>query len=226
MDLPDQAGLLAQPTRARLFSTLQGLRRAATTEELAGELDQHVNGVRRQLERMHEAGLLERRRAAHGRGRPRDEWSIAAAASPTGERPEAYADLARWLARSISPGPARLREVEASGREIGRELAPEAAGEPAESFAQIFTALGFRPAVTVEGEGHLSCTLCNCPYRDSVRENPDLICTLHKGITLGVLDELDPSGRLVRFEPKDPDCAGCLVEVVDAERVGSLATDR
>ena len=49
MDLPDHRNLLAQPTRARLFATLQEMRRAASTEELARALDLHVNGVRRQL---------------------------------------------------------------------------------------------------------------------------------------------------------------------------------
>jgi predicted ArsR family transcriptional regulator len=226
MDLPDQAGLLAQPTRARLFAALQELRRAATTEELADALDLHVNGVRRQLERMQEGGLLERRRSPHGRGRPRDEWSIAAGASPAGERPEAYADLARWLARSLPTGPTRLRQVEASGREIGRELTPGPTAELADGFAQVFTALGFRPVVEAEAEGNLTCTLCNCPYRAAVRENADLICTLHRGITAGVLDGLDPTASLARFEPEDPDRAGCVVEITVAEATSAAAADR
>ncbi len=219
MDVPDYTNLLAQPTRVRLFEALQGLRRAASTEELARELGLHVNGVRRQLERMHEGGLVERRRATHGRGRPRDEWSIASGASPTGRRPEAYGELAGWLARSIPAGPGRLRQIEKAGREIGRELAPAESDDLKESFRQAFSALGFQPHLRVSAEGTLSCTLENCPYRSSVRQNPELICTLHKGITQGLLDELDPTGRLTRFEPRDPDQAGCLVEVSGAERL-------
>lgn len=224
MDLPSDATLLAQPTRARLFAALQELRRAATTEELADELELHVNGVRRQLERMHEAGLLVRRRSRHGRGRPRDEWSIAADAAPAGKQPEAYTDLARWLARSIPAGPGRLRQVEKTGREIGRELAPNGTKDLTQSFREIFSALGFQPALEVDDTGELTCTLGNCPFRDSVRENPEVICTLHKGITLGLLDELDPAARLARFEPRDPDRAGCLVEVVGAKHITSEPT--
>ena len=219
MDLPDHSHLLTQPTRAHLFKALQRLRRAASTEELAEGLGLHVNGVRRQLERMHQGGLLERRRVTRGRGRPRDEWSIASDASPTGSRPEAYAELAGWLARSIPTGPGRLGQVERTGREIGRELAPSETDDLSESFRQIFTALGFQPEVEVKGKGQLCCSLGNCPYRSSVRENPDVICALHKGITQGLLDELDPAGRLTRFEPHDPERAGCLVEVSGAERI-------
>jgi predicted ArsR family transcriptional regulator len=221
MDLPDHGNLLTQPTRARLFELLGALRRPASTEELAGELGLHVNGVRRQLERMQQGGLLERRRATYGRGRPRDEWSIAADANPGGVAPEAYADLAGWLARSIPAGPGRLRQVERTGREIGRELAPGQTGDLHESFRSIFTALGFQPEIEGEADGGFCCTLGNCPYRSSVRENPEVICTLHKGITRGLLDELAPDAGLTRFEPHDPDRDGCVVEVSGTARAGA-----
>ena len=53
------------------------------------------------------------------RGRPRDSWSVAADALPGGEPPDAYRQLARWLARSTPPRPGRLREIEQAGRELG-----------------------------------------------------------------------------------------------------------
>ncbi|MGI8631505.1 MAG: helix-turn-helix transcriptional regulator [Solirubrobacterales bacterium] len=219
MDLPTEgANLLAQPTRARLFQALEELRRAASTEELAARLDLHPNGVRRQLVLMNDAGLLTRSRRSRGRGRPRDEWSIAPGASPAGERPEAYAELSGWLARAVSSSPDQLRRVEEAGREIGREIAPSEGGDPERAIRDVFSALGFQPAVEVDGEGSLRCTLCNCPYRASVRDNPEVVCTLHKGITLGLLDEIDPSSELTRFEPHDPDRAGCLVEVAGVGR--------
>ena len=208
---------LAQPTRSRLFSLLGELKRPASTEELAERVGMHVNGVRRHLERLSEAGLLERRRASRGRGRPRDEWVIARSAAPGGERPRAYADLARWLARAIPTGPTRLRQVEEAGREIGRELAPGDGDGSVESFEEVFTALGFQPVVEVDATGPTRCRLCNCPYRDSALENPEVVCTLHRGITVGVLDVLAPGSRLSVFEPRDPDLAGCLVEVAGAE---------
>jgi predicted ArsR family transcriptional regulator len=217
VDLPAESEVLAQPTRSRLFSRLQELKRPVATGELAESLGMHVNGVRGHLKRLAEAGLVERRRAARGRGRPRDEWAIARAAAPGGEAPSAYADLARWLARAMPAGPGRLRAVERAGREIGRELTPKGVDGTAESFEQVFVALGFQPEMAADsGEGRACCRLCNCPYRDSVRENPEVVCTLHRGLTAGVLDVLAPGARLVTFEPHDPDLAGCLVEVADA----------
>src|SRR5689334_651642 len=115
IDLPNLHGgadPLAQPTRRRLFALLADLGGSATTDELAGRLSLHPNGVRTHLQRMRDAGLLIHRRVSQPRGRPRDEWAIAPTARPGGDPPEAYGALAGWLAGSIPTTHARLREVE------------------------------------------------------------------------------------------------------------------
>jgi predicted ArsR family transcriptional regulator len=203
MDLPAKPdAALAQPTRARLFEALIELRRPASTEELAAALELHPNGVRLHLERLREAELVVRERVRHGRGRPRDMWTIAENARPGGEAPTAYLDLGRWLVRMID---APLRDIEAAGRAIGRGLA---AGD-----AELFPALvsmGFQPSQ----EGH-TYRLRNCPYRDAVRENQDVVCTLHRGITRGLLNRISPGTELAGFVPRDPDTTGCLIELRD-----------
>ncbi|HET9163386.1 MAG TPA: helix-turn-helix domain-containing protein [Solirubrobacterales bacterium] len=214
MDLPRPSeDALAQPTRAQIFAFLVERRGPAGTEEIAEHFSRHPNGVRRHLERLEEGGFVTRGRVRGGQGRPRDSWAVSPDAHPGGSRPRAYADLARWLARATPAGPTRLRELERRGREIGRELAPAPDGDPVELFRDTIAALGFQPALDVKAEGGFTCSLENCPYRDSARENADVVCTLHRGITDGILAELDPEAELVRFEPRDPERAGCLVEV-------------
>jgi predicted ArsR family transcriptional regulator len=206
--------LLSQPTRARLFALLGELKRAVGTVELAERLDLHPNGVRAHLERMQEAGLVARERAPQARGRPRDAWTIAADARPGGQPPRAYADLGRWLARAIPARPGRLRDVEAAGREIGRELAPRNSKTSATHALQsTLTALGFQPRLERDTPKRTTLCLGNCPYRDAVRENQPIVCTLHRGITLGLLDVLDPHAKLTDFVPRDPETAGCLIEL-------------
>ena len=162
---------------------------------------------------MRDAGLLVHRRVAQPRGRPRDEWAIAPAARPGGVAPHAYTALARWLARAIPATPGRLRQVEAVGREVGRELGSHTSAAPEQAIADALAALGFDPQVRTRTGGVLSCRLRNCPFRDSVRENQDVVCTLHRGLTRGLLDEIAPSAKLTRFEPHDPDRAGCEIEI-------------
>ena len=204
---------LAQPTRARLFELLGELGRPAGTVELAERLGLHPNGVRTHLERLERAGLLERARARQVRGRPRDAWSIAPGARPGGHPPHAYAELARWLARAMHSRPSGLRGVEATGRQIGRDLAPADGALDENALQSALTALGFQPQVQLRKGDRLTVRLGNCPYRDAVRENQPVVCTLHKGITRGLLDVLDPRTRLAGFVPRDPDRAGCLIEL-------------
>ncbi|HEV8153407.1 MAG TPA: helix-turn-helix domain-containing protein [Solirubrobacteraceae bacterium] len=214
---------LASPTRRRLFQELVELRRPATTLELADRVGRHHNWVRQELSRLLAARLVERRTVRRPRGRPRHEWAVAPQAQPGGRDPEAYAQLGRWLARAVGRGEG-LDGVERAGREVGRELAPaDGAGSPADSLHDVLVALGFAPRLDRDGPGGLRYVLRNCPYREAVRENQLAVCTLHRGITLGLLDRLAPEAELAGFVPRDPDTAGCLIDVAGA---GSRAEPR
>jgi predicted ArsR family transcriptional regulator len=216
VDLPRPNGdddPLAQRTRRRLFALLSASGRSASTDELADRLGLHPNGVRTHLRRLHDAGLVVQRRVSVGRGRPRDEWAIAPDVRPGGDPPDAYATLARWLARTIPATRRRLREVEQTGQAIGQELASGVVAPPDHAIVDLLAALGFQPDVGERSTGRLRCRLGNCPYRDSVRENRDVVCTMHRGLTRGFLDQVAPTARLVRFVPHDPDRAGCEVDI-------------
>ena len=215
MDAPfaiDPDDVLAQPTRARLFALLGELKRPTGTVELAERLELHPNGVRIHLERMEQAGLVERARVRDGRGRPPDAWTISADARPGGRDPRGYQDLGRWLARALRARPRGLRGIEETGRQIGRELAPKDTTADAGALEASLTALGFQPVAELREDGVTYC-LRNCPYRDAVRENQPAICALHKGITRGLLDVLAPDAKLSAFVAHDPDRAGCLIEL-------------
>lgn len=212
LDLPlaTEAGdVLAQPTRARLFTLLGELARPVTTVELAELLDLHVNGVRAHLERLTEAGLVARTSQRGRRGRPRGAWTISSGARPGGHAPRAYADLSRWLARALR----RPGDIELGGREIGRELAPERSIDCRTALPIVLTSLGFQPTLEPAPAGRMTLRLENCPYRDAARENPDTVCALHRGITAGLLDVLQPNAKLDHFEPQDPYRAGCKIEL-------------
>lgn len=208
---PDQ--VLSQATRARLFAMISDLGRPAGTGELARRLGMHPNGVRVHLERLTAAGLLVKGRKAQPRGRPRDRWSVSPSAHPGGNPPTSYGDLAGWLARATPTTAQRLREVEKAGREIGRELAPTDASSPEEALRDTLTGLGFQPDTERGADGGLHCRLNNCPYRSSVKENREVVCTLHRGITRGILDIVEPNARIRDFIPKDPYTAGCEIHL-------------
>ena len=154
--------------------------------------------------------LRERERQA--RGRPRDTWSIDPQAQPGGDPPTAYAELGRWLVRAISAGGTSVRDVEATGRQIGRELAPHNTGASAEQRRHgVLVAMGFQPRRRLDPGGKLTYCLDNCPYGAAVRERQSVVCGVHRGLTHGLLDEIDPKTKLSAFVPQDPDAAGCEI---------------
>lgn len=202
---------LSQPTRARLFALLGKLGHPTGTGELAEQIGLHPNGVRVHLERLEIDGLVLRTTEPQPRGRPRDMWEISPDALPGGRAPHAYADLGIWLARAIRSR--SLRGIEATGREIGAELAsPDHAGAQ-DALKTALSALGFQPELEPTESGRLTVRLRNCPYRDAVRENQPAVCALHRGITRGLLDVTAPKARLAGFEPRDPDLAGCMIHI-------------
>jgi predicted ArsR family transcriptional regulator len=80
-------------------------------------------------------------------------------------------------------------------------------------MGRTLTALGFAPQRERREAGRVGFRLGNCPYREAVHENQPVVCALHRGLTLGLLDVLQPVARLTRFVAEDPDVAGCLIEV-------------
>ncbi len=123
--------------------------------------------------------------------------------------------MARSLARAIPPTPPRLREVDDAGAQMGAELVDQigasSADDPLQALTHALEALGFDPRQSATEP--MRFELMTCPYAEAVRENPAVVCTLHRGIIRGVLDSVAPSMQLTRFEPNDPDEAGCLVVV-------------
>ncbi len=186
------------------------------TATLARLLDRHPNGVRVQLQRLERSGLARRRPARGAVGRPRDLWLLTPRGVAAADLPEIGWTIARSLTRAIPATAPRLREVETAGAEMGRELAAQLGPAPAsggdDPFGAALEALGFAPRRADDGPT-ARYALMTCPYAATVRENPAVVCTMHRGIVRGVLACLDPEARLTAFEPKDPDAAGCVVGV-------------
>ena len=223
MDVPLRPGdALSQPTRAKVFALLGDLRRPASTDALAAELGMHPNGVRLHLERLLEDGLVERRRERQARGRPRDSWTISPDAQPGGDPPTSYASLSRWLVQALVTTGAAVGDMEETGRLIGRGLASDHPGKRDEQMLfDTLTTLGFQPEREVVANEHAAYRLRNCPYRQAVHERQPLVCALHRGLTSGLVEAMDADSRLVSFEPKDPDLAGCMIRVQGSAAEGS-----
>lgn len=203
-------------TPARIIALIRAAGTPLGTSEIAELLGLHPNGVRVQLKRLEEAGVVEHEKV-HGRvGRPRARWHLTPRAIASADLPYTGWAMARTLARAVPPTPERLYDVENAGADMGRDLAAHLVPFPGRELREVvgdaLEALGFNPERTDESD-RACYRLRTCPYAEIVRENPAVVCTLHRGVVRGVLDSLAPSAELTAFEPKDPDTAGCIVEI-------------
>lgn len=190
--------------------------------ELAERLDLHVTTVRFHLDRLVEAGLVARRRAAdHRVGRPRHVWFVTAPATeaPAEGRRLHLDDLARVLLAGFHPD------------EDGRQVSPEAAGErwaaqhareaigisaedmrPARTPGQwlgkvgrlmdLLDTWGYGPRLEgYDGGATVDVRLVDCPFLDLARIDPDVVCGIHAGVIRGAMAELGEPGADVVLEP-------------------------
>ena len=208
-----------QRTEARIIAAL---RRSATplgVADLATRLNLHPNGVRVHLRRLEALHLVEGRPAQGAVGRPRILWSVTPRAVAEAERPHTGWAMARSLARAIPATPVRLREVEEAGVRMGLELIEDVgpvARRDGDPVGQALDALGFAPQREEDGDV-TRYRLRICPYAEAVRENPAVVCALHRGVVRGVLERLRPGAELTGFVPRPPEVAGCLVEVTGGQ---------
>lgn len=198
---------LADPTRRHLLRILDDADVALQLDVLAQRIGLHVNTIRGHLDLMEEAGLVGRStesRQTPGRPRvlfhsmPRDTRS------PTGE---GYRFLAEILASSIQANENAALVAEEAGRAWGRYLAdrppPSARLSSAQAIEQVLTTfveLGFEPeSLTTDSSAEIR--LHDCPFHELARTRGEVVCSVHKGLLQGMLEEMGGSVGVDGLEP-------------------------
>jgi predicted ArsR family transcriptional regulator len=206
---------LAQPTRRRIAEVLGSAPNGLTPFDLAEAVGLHHNAVRRHLDVLARAGVvISERDPASGRpGRPSRRYRLVA---DEGVAEAGHRELVRLLVELVRRTGAHEAAVEDFGRDEGRLLGKDRTAMDA--IVGTLAGLGFAPDdVTEDGarrRGELDLRLRRCPFADAVfADGGHLVCALHRGLTLGVLDEAAPDAHLAAFEIRDPVAAGCRVRV-------------
>jgi predicted ArsR family transcriptional regulator len=122
--------------------------------------------------------------------------------------------LARMLLRAAANAGAAPADAEAAGREQGAEEAARTASPRpcAAALVALLDRLGFDPE-RVDEDGATTIGFTHCPFRELAEANPDLVCSLHRGLVAGFVDGVGGAavtafGSLVDRHP----CRVTLVE--------------
>ncbi|MFG2512749.1 helix-turn-helix transcriptional regulator [Streptomyces sp. NPDC048584] len=203
--------------RRGVLQYLRGQAAPVTAGALAKVCALHVNTVREHLDALVDDGLAVRERSAPaGRGRP--AWRYRAR-SPQESPAREYAGLAAVLAARIARTSADPRgDALAAGEEWGRVLTSgrEAAPDPREARERLLDLLGeigFAPEADPESR---RVRLPRCPFVETAREHPGVICGVHEGLARAALNSLGKTPQNIELLPfATPDA--CLLHLGTAE---------
>jgi predicted ArsR family transcriptional regulator len=184
---------LGDNTRYAIYLELARSSRPLSTSEIAETLGLHTNTVRPHLERMREVGLLEARPDVSGAvGRPQKLYSLSAEAPSLGLEPPVFPMLARMLLGLAAEAGLGGELAADAGRGEGRRLAhrrPAGRRPCVDAAVSMLDDLGFDPA-RVDDDNAATVAFTHCPFADLAESEPDVVCSLHRGILEGFVDEV------------------------------------
>jgi predicted ArsR family transcriptional regulator len=208
---------LGDNTRYAIYLELARAPMPLATAQIAETLELHPNTVRPHLDRMREVGLLEVVTDAQGTvGRPQHRYSLAADAPSLGFEPPAFPVLARMLLRLAAAADLPATDAVEAGREQGAAAATRRpAGTCADALTAELAGLGFDPESVIDDDT-ATIAFTRCPFRELAEANPDLVCSLHRGLVEGFADARG-DGKVLEFH----DLAArtpCQVEIAPVSR--------
>ncbi len=189
----DLLKVLGDNTRYAIYLELARSPSPLATAEIADSLGLHTNTVRPHLERMRDVGLLDvRPSVAAGVGRPHHLYSLSPDAPGLGLEPPVFPMLSRMLLQMAADAGLGGDAAADAGRDQGRVMAERDAGgrRPCVDAAiSLLAELGFDPESVDDGASR-SVAFTHCPFAELAAANPDLVCSLHRGLLEGYVDTL------------------------------------
>ncbi|MDP3207660.1 MAG: helix-turn-helix domain-containing protein [Rhodoglobus sp.] len=193
---------LASSSRRQVLDTLRGSPEPLDAAAVAEHLGLHITTARFHLDQLTTAGLAHRRAGAEKRrGRPRLLYAPAGSVRDEDAREQLIHVLAGALAREDDPD----ADASRAGRRWAAAFAPLDPVDPVPDLIEVFDRLGFEPerdsdsdtdSLDIDAE---SIRLQSCPFRDSARDHPEVVCTVHRGLIEKLLDGTSTRAQLIPF---------------------------
>jgi predicted ArsR family transcriptional regulator len=184
---------LADSRRARIVEELGVAPDGLDVRALARRLALHENTVRWHLGLLADAGLVDSSPAADGKpGRPRLLYALRPGAREAAGRDE-HRLLATILTGTVAELPDGERRAVEAGRAWGRYLVRRPSPlerttdeQAVDEVTRLLDEEGF--AAVARGR---AIHMRRCPFHELAETNPGIVCSVHRGLMAGALEELD-----------------------------------
>ncbi len=196
--------LLASPMRRAIVDILANLRpdpegrpAGLTAAEIAERLELHVTTARFHLDQLVEGQYLSTESEAGRVGRPRKVYRFQPGSLDAASAEDAMKVLAGLLTEFWNSGSERISAEEAGERWVAAHV--EATGErpartPGAWLAKVGATVdllaewGYTPEIATTDRGRTAeITLVDCPFLALARENPEVVCGVHRGLLRGAM---------------------------------------
>lgn len=179
------------PARMRVLRAVNSFNRPATVVQIAATVGGHPNTSRVHLEELASEGYIDcEPEPPRGRGRPALRYSI----SPLGRtKLTAPSDIDhRALAQALAQQCVLTRDPQMA-RQLGSLWAralistlPDDQDDLLQHLVDLLASMGFSPEVS---EDRTSVLLHTCPLVEEARQDPDMVCAMHRSLIAGAMEE-------------------------------------
>ncbi len=179
----------------------------ATISDLTERVGGHPNGVRLHLDALVADGFAEyAAQPKQTRGRPAKAYRATAIGRQVVAqypRPRDFTALVEAFAEQWGEGPDAVASAQRLGTAWGERLAAET--DPPGDLVAVLAGQGYTPEVSGD-----RIRLLTCPFVDTARKHPEIMCSLHAGLVSALTDR---DARILPFaEP-----GACVIELARPE---------
>jgi len=195
--------------RTHIIKLLRDAKTPLTVEQVAKKVGLPPNATRFHLEALVDSGLATRETQSRSTpGRPKVAY-MGTLPNQTHEREQGFRLLAEFMSTAIAKSNENAGEwMYQVGVEWGKYISchpddgPVDEAEVMASLVERLDALWFAPELAGKDSSRL--ILHNCPFAESARRYPQVVCQLHAGMINGSLEEMGSESRLTKLKVQMP----------------------
>lgn len=224
---------LSDETRYQIYEYMLQQKKSFTVQAIADQFSIHPNVARLHLTKLSEINLISAQFVKSGKGgRPGREYKASEEGIELTFPKKDESRLINWSIQLIEQiGPSALETAQKISYDDGqtqmKSMIQNRKGLPHNDFDEklklLTTAaslIGYIPQIIETADGKkIIFTIYNCPFKNQLSTNNEIICTLHESFLKGQIDVLFTHNEFVQVESMVHDCVNCNYEIEIANSI-------